>query len=180
MQHFGLLGANRLAPGRRWRLHGQVAHDLQQMVLDDIANHADFFIKASAAGDVEILGHRHLHTLDVMAVPDRLQKRIGEAEVHDVLHCLFAEVVIDAEDRLFGKDLPQHVVERARGIEIAPERFFDHHARALRAAGSREVFDHRRKRAGRDRQVKQRPARGAGRIGRRLAAGPRHHQLVAR
>ena len=59
--------------------------------------------------DAEALGHRDLHVLDVVAVPDRLEERVGEAEVEDVLHRLLAEVVVDAEDALLGEDAVQRL-----------------------------------------------------------------------
>ena len=37
-------------------------------------------------------------TIDVAAVPDRLEHAVGEAEHHQVLDGLLPEVVIDAED----------------------------------------------------------------------------------
>ena len=89
-QHLGLLVANRLGVRRRRRLHRQVADDLQQVVLDDVANDAGLVVELAAALDAEALGHRDLHVLDVVPIPDRLEERVGEAEIEDVLHRLFA------------------------------------------------------------------------------------------
>ena len=60
---------------------------------------------AAAAFHADGFGHRDLHVVDVAAVPDRLEDSVGEAERHDVLHGLFAEIVIDAVDLLFVGDL---------------------------------------------------------------------------
>ena len=97
-----------------------------------------------------------MHALDVLPVPDRLEKRIREPEVQDILHRFLAEVVIDAEDRVLGKRAMQRRVERARRLEVAPERLFDDDPRALGAAGARQVLDGGRKRAGRNREIEQR------------------------
>ena len=71
---------------------------------DHVAQTAGGLVKAAAAGDAEILGQRHLHARDVIAVPDRLEKRIGEAEIEDVHDRFLAEEVIDAENRILRED----------------------------------------------------------------------------
>ena len=69
------------------------------MILDHVADGAGFIVERAAALDAEILRHRDLHALDVVAVPERLQKRIREAEEDHVMHRALAEVMVDAEDR---------------------------------------------------------------------------------
>ena len=137
-QHLRLLVAQRLAPGGRRRLHGEISDDLQQMILDDVADDAGLLVEGAAALDAERLGHRDVHALDVLPVPDRLEKRVGEPEVQDVLHRFLAQVVIDSEDRVFGKRAMERRVERAGRLEVAPERLLDDDAGACRAAGLRE------------------------------------------
>jgi len=39
-----------------------------------------------------------LHVADVVAVPDRLEQAVGEAEGQDVVDRLFAQEVVDPED----------------------------------------------------------------------------------
>src|SRR6185312_11532435 len=96
------------------------------------------------------------HAGNVVAIPDRFQQRIGETEIQQVLHRLLAEVVVDAENVVFAEKTVQRAIERARGFQVATERLFDDHARALRAAGSRESLHHRHEHAGRNREVMQR------------------------
>jgi hypothetical protein len=50
------------------------------MVLHDVAYRADRVVEAAASFDAKALGHRDLHVVDVVAIPDRLEERIGEAE----------------------------------------------------------------------------------------------------
>ena len=57
-------------------------------------------VVAAAALDADRLGDGDLHVVDVAAVPDRLEDAVGEAEDHQVLDGLLAEVVIDAVDLL--------------------------------------------------------------------------------
>ncbi len=63
--------------------------------------------------------------VDVVAVPHRLEDGVGEAEDHDVLDGLFAQVVIDAIDLAFVEDLVDLRVERLRAGQIVAERLLD-------------------------------------------------------
>ena len=68
------------------------------MVLDHVADRAGLFVEGAAPLDAEALGHRDLHALDAVAVPDRLEELVGEAEEQDVEDRLLAEVMVDPED----------------------------------------------------------------------------------
>ena len=152
-QHLRLLVVDRLGVDAGGGLHRQVAHDLQQVILDDVPDHAHLFVQFAAPVDAEALRHRDLNVLDVMPVPDRLEERVGEAEIENVLHRLLAEIVIDAEDRILWKDLVQRLVQRARGREIPAERFLDDDARPVRASRFPELAHDDREHARRDREV---------------------------
>ena len=101
------------------------------MILEDIPNGTNFLVEAAAAAHAELFRHRDLHALDVLRVPDRFQKRVGEPEVEDVLHRLLAQEMIDAVDRRLGKRFVEHRVQRFRRGEVSTERLFHDHA-ALR------------------------------------------------
>ena len=75
------------------------------MVLHDIADRAGFLVELAAAIHANFLGHRDLHTGDIIAIPDGLEEGVGEAEVQQTLHRLLAEIVIDPEDARLGKAL---------------------------------------------------------------------------
>ena len=75
------------------------------MVLKHVAHHAGFFVIAAAILDADVLRRSDLHVVDVAPVPNRLKHRVGETEHHDVLHGLFAEIVIDSVDLLFVQAL---------------------------------------------------------------------------
>ena len=68
------------------------------MILDDVANRAGLFVEGTAALDAEVLGHRNLHTFDVVSIPNRFEQRIRKSEEHHVVNRGFAEVMIDAEN----------------------------------------------------------------------------------
>src|SRR5687768_17980052 len=117
------------------------------MVLHDVPNDASLLVECAASLDAERFGHRDVHAIYVLAVPDWLEKRIREAEIQNVLHRFFSEIVIDAEYRVLGERAMQRRVERTRGLEIAPEWLLDDDAGAFGAPRSREVLDDRRERA---------------------------------
>ena len=89
--------AARRRAGLYRRFHRQQRRHLQQVILHDVAQCADRLVKFSATFDAELLGHRDLHVRHVVAIPDRLEKRVGEAEIVEVLDRLLAEVMIDAK-----------------------------------------------------------------------------------
>ena len=98
------------------------------MVLKDIPQGAGCLVVLSAAFDADVFGHRDLHVVDVAPVPDGLEDPIGKAEHEDVLYGLFAQVVVDAIDLLFGEDAVDCLVERLRALQVVPERLLDHDA----------------------------------------------------
>ena len=110
-QHLLLLLAQRVGVERHRLLHRGQREQLQQVVLDDVAGRADAVVVPGPAADPDVLGHRDLHVVDVVAVPDRLVQGVGEAQRQDVLDRLLAQVVVDAEDRLGGEHRVDDAVE---------------------------------------------------------------------
>ena len=66
-----------------------------------------------------------------MAIPDRLEEAVGEAEHEQVLYRLLAEEVIDPENLVFTEVTVEDVVELDCTGEITPERFLDHETTPL-------------------------------------------------
>ena len=95
------------------------------MVDDDVAERTDRVVEVAAVGDTEVLGHRDLHRLDVVAVPDRFEHRVGEAQVQDLLEAHLAEVVVDAEQLRLVDVLVELRGERPRRFEVVTERLLD-------------------------------------------------------
>ena len=73
------------------------------MVGHHVAQRAGGVVGLAALLDADRLGDGDLHVVDVVAVPQRLEEAVGEAEDQDVLHRLLAEIVIDAEDLLLAR-----------------------------------------------------------------------------
>ena len=68
------------------------------MVLDHVAHGAGLLVVSRASFDTQLLRHGDLNALDMVAIPERLEEGVREAEDEQVLHRLLAEVVVDAVD----------------------------------------------------------------------------------
>ena len=101
------------------------------MVLDHVAQRPGRVVEAAAIVDAEGLRHGDLDGADIVAVPQRLEYRIGEPRVEDVLHRLLAHVMVDTEDRPFGEMLAQGLIQRPGRLEVVAERLFDDEAGVL-------------------------------------------------
>ena len=117
-----------------------------------------------ASLDPQLLRDRDLHALDMVAIPQRLEHRVREAENEQILNGLFAEVVVDAIDLRLVEVLVDELVQRLGRLQIATERLLDDEARpvfrAVAGAGGAagrarfaESLDGRRKDVRRQRQV---------------------------
>src|SRR5688572_7461584 len=79
---------------RHRRLHRDQAEELQDVVLDHVAERARLLVVRAARLHSDRLAHRDLHVGHVVPVPERLEDAVGEAHDQDVLHRLLAEVVV--------------------------------------------------------------------------------------
>ena len=116
--------------------------------------------------DAHFLSRRNLHAVDVASIPDRFKDAVAETKHHDVLHCLFAEVMIDAINLVFVQDLLDFLIELLRGLQIAPERLFDHDPSPLlvifaNQTDRAQLFDYGRKIVGRRSKIEKIVAFGA-------------------
>ena len=67
--------------------------------------------------------------VDELAVPDRLEDAVREAQREQVLDRLLAEVVVDPEDLALVEGLLQLGVQRLGRLEVAAEGLLDDQAR---------------------------------------------------
>ena len=154
-QHLDFLVADsvrRIAAGRLHRQHGD---DLEHVVLDHVADRAGFFVEAAATLHAERFGHRDLHALDAIAVPDRLEELVGEPERKDIENGFLAQIVVDPKDPRFLKGLEEYAIQLAGRLFVVTERLLDHDPRVVGAAGLGQVFHDDAEQARRDRQVVQ-------------------------
>ena len=73
-------------------------------------------VVAGATLEGERLVEGDLDAVDVVAVPDRLEDPVGEAQAGDVLDRLLLEEVVDPVDRALGRRLGEQLVERPEGF----------------------------------------------------------------
>ena len=95
------------------------------VILDHVAQRAGIVVVAAALFDADGLGRGDLHGVDVAAIPERLENDVGKAQRHDILHRLFAEVVVDAVDGFLIEDFAHFGLQRARRVEVGAERLLD-------------------------------------------------------
>ena len=116
-QHVGLFRAHRMRVELGRRLHRHQRQQLKQMVRHHVAQRAGGVVEAAAMADAELFVDRDLDMIDVIAIPDRLEHAVGEAQHQDVLHRLLAEIMIDPVDLMFVDEFQQFAVQR-----LAPRR----------------------------------------------------------
>ncbi len=139
------------------------------MVRHHVAQRAGCVVEAAAVADAELFVDGDLHVIDVVAIPDRLEHAVGEAQHQDVLHRLLAEIVIDPVDLVLGEEFEQLRIQCLRGFEIGAERLFHHQPPPcgavffLQEADPAELARNRRERIGRRGEVEQAVAAGASR-----------------
>ena len=140
------------------------AIELRAVILDDVAHRARLLVVRRASFDAQLLRHRDLHALDVIAIPQRLEHGVREAEDEQVLHRLLAEIVVDAVDLRLVEVFVDELIQRFGRLQIATERLLDDEARPVLGAvavaggaaaksGVAEPLDRRRKYVRRKRQV---------------------------
>ena len=129
---------------------------------DHVAIGAGRLVEVAALGQSEGLGHVDLDVVDVIAVPDRLEQSVGEAEGEDVLGRLLAEEMVDTEDLILIERLVQLLVERDGTGQIRAEGLLHDDSAALDQARLADHVDCGEGRLGRDGEVVQPQLVGAG------------------
>ena len=137
----------------RRRLHRRHRDDLHQVVDDDVLERADAVVEMAAVLDAEVLGHRDLDARDVMAVPDRLEHRVGEAQVEDLLKTHLPEVVVDPVELGLVDVLVDVGGELVGGREVVTERLLDDDAGVLGQVRVVQALDHGAEQERRDLEI---------------------------
>ena len=81
------------------------------MVLNDIPQDSVLIKVRGARSDADILAHRYLNVVDVLAIPQRLKDTVRESEYEDVLNRLLSKVVVDSVDLLLREALTDDFVQ---------------------------------------------------------------------
>ena len=153
LEYFGRFALHGAVATVYRRLHGQQGDDLEDVVLDYIAQATRRFIKGSAPLDAEFFRERDLNAIDIVPVPDRLEKGVGEAKVQNVHDRFFAQIVVDPEDRPLWENGERNAIEFARGGKITAERLLHDDTGVVGKTGVAQSGDQRFKQARRNRQV---------------------------
>ena len=128
LEHFHLFVAHAVAGDRGGRLHGHERKHGEDVVLHHVARYTGVVVVAAAQFHAELLGDGDLHIVDVAAVPDRLEDAVAKTEDHDVLHGLFAEVVVDAVNLRLGDMLGEVCIQLAGALQVVAEGLFNNDA----------------------------------------------------
>src|SRR6202051_2967889 len=139
-------------------LHGQKSYHLEHVVFDHVADRPGVVVELPPPLDPELFCHRNLHTLDVIPVPDRLQKAIGEAKEQKIENRLFTEVVVDTKNSRFGKHGMKSGIQLLRRGKIVSKGLFDNDSRIFYAVRLCEKLDNICKKTGGNRQIMGRAA----------------------
>ena len=140
----------------RRRLHRDGREHLHEVIDDHVAQRPDRVVEVAAVGNAEVLGHRDLHAVDVIAVPHRFEHRVAEAQVEDLLEAHLAEVVVDPEDLRLVDVAVQLGGERPSRLQIVAERLLDDDAGVFGETGIRKALHDHREQTGRNLQVEHR------------------------
>ncbi len=105
------------------------------MVLDHVAQSTRMLVVCTSVLHAHLFGNSNLHMVDVAAVPDRLEKRIGKAKGKNVLNGLLAQVVIYPIDLFFVKDFCELGIQSQRRLQVMTERLFHDNPDASFVAG---------------------------------------------
>ena len=116
-EHLDLLVAHGVGAEGDRRLHGHQREELQQVVLEHVAHHARFLVVPAPMLHAHALRRGDLHVVHVLAVPHRLEDRIGEPEDQEVLDRLLAQVVIDPVHLVLGEGAADAGVQRAGALQ---------------------------------------------------------------
>ena len=92
------------------------------MVHHHVAERTDRVVEMPAILHAEILGHRDLHRVDVVAVPHRLQQRVAETQVEDLLEPHLPKVVVDPQQLRLVEVLVDVGGERVCRLRVVAER----------------------------------------------------------
>ena len=93
------------------------------MILDHVPQAAALLVVAAARADADLLGHGDSHAVDEIAVPERLEDRVGETLHEEVLHRLLSRGSGRSENLVFGEDGAEGGVQFAGGPRSLPKGF---------------------------------------------------------
>ncbi|MNM26629.1 hypothetical protein D3C81_370950 [compost metagenome] len=131
-QHLQLFIAHGIGRDRGRRFHGDNAQQLQQMVLQHVAQRARGVVVTHAVAHAQLFGDGDLHVGNPFTAPQRLEQHVAEAQCQQVLHGFLAQVMVDTVDLRFLEHFAHFGVDLLGAGQVAAQRFFQYHARVRR------------------------------------------------
>ena len=104
------------------------------MVLNNVADGAGLIVKRAPALDTEVFRHGYLYAFYIVAIPERLCKRVCKAEHDHVVYRALTQIMVDPENLGFIEMFEKNSIEVLRGCQIMTERLLDNDAGARHAA----------------------------------------------
>ena len=101
------------------------AQELKDVILNHVAHGAGLVVVTGPLANALLLGCRDLDRLDEVAVPDRFEQGVREAQSEDVLHGVLGEVVVDAVDLHLVERCGELCVELSSRVQVMAERFLE-------------------------------------------------------
>ena len=105
LQYFQLLIAHGGGVKRCRRFHSHERGELQDVALNHVAQRTRRFVEATATLHAQRFRCGDLHVVHVIAIPKGLENAVPKAKNQQILHRIFAEIVIDAVNLLFLEDV---------------------------------------------------------------------------
>ena len=128
MQGFEFLRLDRAGFEGNRDFHRDDRHELSQVILDHVAERSGLLVVGPSMLDAEVFRDGDLDVLHRVAVPDRFEDRVGKAKRQEILHGLFAQVVIDPIDLGLLKVAMQQRIQGPGRMKVVSEWFLDHDA----------------------------------------------------
>ena len=102
------------------------------MILHHVAQRADTVIIGYAPFQPHGLAHRDLDMVDRGGIPQRLEHDIAEAQRQQVLDRFLAQIMVDAENLLFGEHRADAVIDLLGRSQVLADRLFHRDPRQRR------------------------------------------------
>ncbi|CAB4561316.1 unannotated protein [freshwater metagenome] len=95
------------------------------MILDHVPCRANAVVVPSTAADTNVFCHGDLNVIDVLRIPQRFEELVRKSQRKNILNRLFAQIVINAKNRVRRKNRLHHVVEFPGRGEVTAERLLN-------------------------------------------------------
>src|SRR5260370_8722577 len=87
------------------------------------------FIVITAPLDSDRFGICDLNVIDILPIPERFPNAVGKTKYQQILHGLFAEIVIDTINLIFFEDQSEFRIEFQSALQIMSERLLNYDPR---------------------------------------------------